>query len=251
MGSQADLLALAAHTTKTTVPAASQVPPVPSLTGTTAMLVLLTFVAVMVLIGKADALARIPLVIVGTVASVAVGLTIRAGRGVIRTAARKFGFRWPQWCFLFGSFLFVGDAQRHGVAPEHAWAAVGLGWAVWAALRLRRSVRQRSADSHHVKAKKRNAAALDANTKELRRGQRKPKALPARKPAAARQPRQPRQATPRRRTPRAANEPTAAPVAVQDPPAPPLPEPYRTPMAGAPGFEPVLPRWMRRRKGSK
>jgi hypothetical protein len=164
----AALLTVAAHTTSTTTPAAApagQATPVPGLTGPTFLLALLVFVAVIVLVGKVGALARLPLALAGAVASVTVGLAVAAGRGLVRTAARRLGFDWPQWCCLAGTLLLVGQAHRQGVPLRSAWAAAGLGWATWLGLRVRAAWRWRRAPRLYARAMRKTAQAIKANAR--------------------------------------------------------------------------------------
>lgn len=163
----AALLTLAAHPTTTTVPAApaGQATPVPGLTGPAFLLALLVFVAVMVLAGRAGALARLPLALLGAVVSVTVGVAVGFGRGLVRTAARRLGFGWPQWCCLAGTLLLVGQATRQGVPLRSAWSAAGLGWATWLALRLRAAWRWRRAPRLYAKAMRKTAQAIKATAR--------------------------------------------------------------------------------------
>jgi hypothetical protein len=203
---------LAAHATSTAPAPVGQATPVPgAVTGPGFMLVLLAFVAVMVLIGKADALSRLPLALVGAVVSVTVGLAVAVGRGLVRTAARRLGFRWPHWCGLAVTLLLVGQATRAGVPPRSAWTAAGFGWATWLVLRVLAGWRWRRAPKLYAKALRTTAQAMHANAR-----------TPTGRDAAAK-------ATTAARKAAKTARPTAPPTPAPPEPLPPAPAPVGIP----------------------
>jgi hypothetical protein len=249
MSAHAALVALAAHATSTTTPPAApagQAAPVPGLTGTTFLLALLAFVAVMVLAGRAGALARLPLALVGAVASLTVGLAVAFGRGLVRTAARRLGFGWPQWCWLLGTLLLVGQAHRQGVPLRSAWAAAALGWATWLGLRVRAGWRWRRAPRLYAKAMRKTAQAMHANARTSAGRGAATKARAAADQAArasrggatpppAAPPTQPSPVQAALRTAREETDRFGVPLGARAP-SQPSPSPL--------GFEPAWPRWL-------
>jgi len=126
-----------------------------------ALLALVAFAAVVLALGRAHQLVKLPLLVVGGL----FGLAAAAARGAARGLARRLGLGWPQWCWLAATVLLVGQADRRGVPARSAWAAAGFAWGGWLLLHVRAAGRRRRAPKRHAKALREHAAAMQASAR--------------------------------------------------------------------------------------
>ncbi len=200
----------------------------------TALLALVAFMLLMIVTGKAETLARLPLVLTAALAGwLFRWLVVRPVRWVLR----RLDVRWPQLTLLaVTALLAVQAAPVTGPRLPTLLAATVWGW--WFMHRWRAPARQRKAAGQHARAQERQAAALKADAKRLEHDASKAKPAPA-SALPARIRKQAARGPVRQQSEPAASAP--APVALKERPTPPEPRHWTPP---APPLDPILPRWL-------